>query len=177
MSIRDRWISLLHRAATGTKKTRTLLTPIGVVIFGVFTGMFVILAVLVDRWLSLRWPLSNGLSWLIASTSDGHRCWRDSVVSVPFPEGEGNTCTLQPPTDARDDRSLPICQKPDADGGLSPPFWNWLRHQFTLTCRFIYSTLCVGKCLGTQRDRGAGIGEAIGRRLCCLSTTNPDVHT
>ena len=66
MSIRDRWISLLHRAATGTKKTRTLLTPIGVVIFGVFTGMFVILAVLVDRWLSLRWPLSNGLSWLIA---------------------------------------------------------------------------------------------------------------
>jgi protein-S-isoprenylcysteine O-methyltransferase Ste14 len=26
------------------------------------------------------------------------------VVSVPFPEGEGNTCTLQPSTDARDDR-------------------------------------------------------------------------
>ncbi len=67
MGIRDRWISLLHRAATGTKKTRTLLTPIGVVIFGVFTGLFVILAVLVDRWLSLPWPLSSGLSWLIAA--------------------------------------------------------------------------------------------------------------
>jgi len=26
MGIRDRWISLLHRAATGSKKTRTLLT-------------------------------------------------------------------------------------------------------------------------------------------------------
>lgn len=67
MGICDRWISLLHRVATGTKKTRTLLTPIGVVIFGVFTGMFVILAALVDQWLSFLWPLSNGLSWLIAA--------------------------------------------------------------------------------------------------------------
>ena len=67
MGIRDRWISLLHRVATGTKKTRTLLTPIGVVIFGAFTGLFVILAVIVDRWLSLLWPLSSGLSWLIAA--------------------------------------------------------------------------------------------------------------
>jgi len=35
MGIRDRWISLLNRTATGTKKTRTLLTPVGLVIFGV----------------------------------------------------------------------------------------------------------------------------------------------
>ena len=67
MSIRDRWISLLHRAATGTRKTRTLLTPIGVVIFGGFTSLFVVLSLLVDRWLSLPWPLSSGLSWLIAT--------------------------------------------------------------------------------------------------------------
>ena len=67
MRIRDRWISLLHHTATGTKKIRTLLTPIGLVIFGGFTGLFVILAVLVDRWLSLPWPLSSGLSWLIAA--------------------------------------------------------------------------------------------------------------
>ncbi|MBW1609505.1 MAG: isoprenylcysteine carboxylmethyltransferase family protein [Deltaproteobacteria bacterium] len=67
MRIRDRWISLLHRTATGTKKMRTLLTPIGVVIFGAFTGLLVNLAVLMDRWLSLSWPLSNGLTWLIAT--------------------------------------------------------------------------------------------------------------
>ncbi len=66
MDIRDRWIGLLYRVATGTRKTRTLLTPIGVMVFGVFTGQFVILSLLVDRWLSLRWPLSSGLSWLIA---------------------------------------------------------------------------------------------------------------
>jgi protein-S-isoprenylcysteine O-methyltransferase Ste14 len=68
MSISDRWIGLLHGAASGTKKLRTLLTPVGLVIFGVFTGLFVYLSVLMDRWLSLPWPLSSGLSKLIAAT-------------------------------------------------------------------------------------------------------------
>jgi protein-S-isoprenylcysteine O-methyltransferase Ste14 len=53
MSFRKRWINLLHRAATGTKKTRKLLTPIGVTIFGGFTALFVFAAVLVDRLLNL----------------------------------------------------------------------------------------------------------------------------
>lgn len=33
MRFRDRWIDLLHRVATGTKKTRTLLTPVSVTAF------------------------------------------------------------------------------------------------------------------------------------------------
>jgi len=162
MDIRDRWINLLHRAATGTKKTRTLLTPIGMAIFGVFTSSVAV----------VKWP-----QLARRSTVDCHRCWRGSMVSVPFSEGEGNTCTLQPSTNTRDDRSLPICQKSNAYGGLSPPFWNWFCHKVTLTCRFIHSTLYIGKCMGAQRNRGAGASEAIGKRLCCLSTANPDVHT
>lgn len=67
MFIYDHWISILHRAATGSRKIRTLLTPIGVMIFGVFTGLFVFLALLLDRLLSLSWPLSNNLCWLIAA--------------------------------------------------------------------------------------------------------------
>lgn len=66
MSIRDRWINLLHRAATATRKTRTLLTPIGLIIFGVFTGIFVMLSMLMDWWLSLPWPLPSGPTWFIA---------------------------------------------------------------------------------------------------------------
>ena len=53
MEIRERWINLLWKAATGTRKTRTLLTPIGFLIFGVFTGLFVLVAVFVDRVLDL----------------------------------------------------------------------------------------------------------------------------
>ena len=53
MGIREHWINLLHRAATGTKRTRTLLTPIGVAVFGAFTALFVFAALLVDRLLSL----------------------------------------------------------------------------------------------------------------------------
>ena len=66
MNILELWVSLLHRAATGSKKTRTLLTPIGAVIFGLFTALFVFLAALVDRALSLPWPLQNAVSWLVS---------------------------------------------------------------------------------------------------------------
>jgi len=60
MAFRKRWINLLHRAATGTKKTRKLLTPIGVTIFGAFTALFVFAAVLVDRLLKLPRLLPEG---------------------------------------------------------------------------------------------------------------------
>ncbi len=60
MEIRERWINLLHRAATGTKKTRTLLTPIGVMIFGAFTALFVFAALWVDRLLGLPRLLPDG---------------------------------------------------------------------------------------------------------------------
>ena len=60
MGIRERWINLLHRAATGTKKTRTLLTPIGITIFGAFTALFVIAALWVDRLLDLPSLLPEG---------------------------------------------------------------------------------------------------------------------
>jgi protein-S-isoprenylcysteine O-methyltransferase Ste14 len=61
MEIRERWINLLHRAATGTKRTRTLLTPIGITIFGAFTALFVLAALLVDRLLSLPSLLPEGV--------------------------------------------------------------------------------------------------------------------
>jgi protein-S-isoprenylcysteine O-methyltransferase Ste14 len=60
MTIRENWINLLHRAATGTKKSRTLLTPVGIVIFGVFTALFVIAALWVDEILNLPGLLPEG---------------------------------------------------------------------------------------------------------------------
>ncbi|MGD2251795.1 MAG: isoprenylcysteine carboxylmethyltransferase family protein [Anaerolineales bacterium] len=52
--------------ATGTKAVRTLLTPIGALVFGLFTALFVYLATLVDRALSLPWPFSDAVGWFVA---------------------------------------------------------------------------------------------------------------
>lgn len=60
MAFRKHWINLLHSAATGTKKTRALLTPIGLTIFGAFTALFVFAAIFVDRLLSLPRLLPEG---------------------------------------------------------------------------------------------------------------------
>ncbi len=53
MAFRNHWIDLLFRAATGTRTVRTLLTPVGVLVFGGFTALFVVAAIMVDRLLSL----------------------------------------------------------------------------------------------------------------------------
>ncbi len=53
MAFHKRWINLFYRAATGTKKTRTLLTPIVVTIFGAFTALFLFAAIFADGLLSL----------------------------------------------------------------------------------------------------------------------------
>lgn len=66
MNIRERWVSLLYRAATGTRKTRTLLTPIGIVIFLLFTALFVFLAVQLDVAFALRWPIPVTVSGLLS---------------------------------------------------------------------------------------------------------------
>jgi protein-S-isoprenylcysteine O-methyltransferase Ste14 len=60
MEFRKHWVNLLHRAATGTKKTRIVLTPIGLTLFGVFTALFVFIAVFVDRLLGLPGLLPQG---------------------------------------------------------------------------------------------------------------------
>ena len=67
MSVRERWIDLVHRAAVGNQKTRRLLTPIGALFFGIFTAAFVFCAVFTDRALSLQWPISANVSVLLAA--------------------------------------------------------------------------------------------------------------
>ena len=67
MGFRKRWIDLLNSAATGTKKTRTLFTPAGVMIFGAFTAMSVSAAIIIDRLLNLPRLLPNGSRILVSN--------------------------------------------------------------------------------------------------------------
>ena len=66
MNFRERWIDYLYRAATGTQQYRSSRTPIGLAIFGLFTALFVILAIIVDKVLTLPWPVPDQLSMTIA---------------------------------------------------------------------------------------------------------------
>ena len=63
MSIKQSWINFLYNISTGTKKTRNLLTPIGVFIFGMFIFIFVFAAVYTDNILGL--PKLNINTWNI----------------------------------------------------------------------------------------------------------------
>ena len=51
MDFRTHWVNLLEKAATGTKKSRIVLTPVGVTIFGAFTALFVLVALFLDKML------------------------------------------------------------------------------------------------------------------------------
>ena len=53
MSLKTKWIDSLYRVATGSRRFRNLLTPIGAMFFGLFTMLFVIAALLVDNFLNL----------------------------------------------------------------------------------------------------------------------------
>ena len=94
MGFRERWINLFHRAATSTKKTRTLLTPIGVTIFCLFTALFVLAAIFVDRLLdlprllpeSVRLPVSIPVMvvGIVLSTWSAIHFLRVKGTPVPF---------------------------------------------------------------------------------------------
>ena len=58
MGLKAVWIDFLYKSATGTKKVRTILTPIGVIIFGLFTLFFIIIAMKIDNLLNLPIILS-----------------------------------------------------------------------------------------------------------------------
>ena len=50
MNLKTVWIDLLYKSATSTRKIRTLLTPVGAVIFGLFITFFIFIAVKVDAF-------------------------------------------------------------------------------------------------------------------------------
>lgn len=66
MSLKSAWIDFLYKSATGTKKVRTLLTPIGAIIFGLFVLIFILIAVQIDTLLNLPNFLNFPMNLIIA---------------------------------------------------------------------------------------------------------------
>ncbi len=69
MSLRDRWINIFYKAATSSRKVRTLLTPIGLVFFFTFVLLFIVVSLWMDKFLGFPKLLSGS---------------RNIIVSVPI---------------------------------------------------------------------------------------------
>ncbi|MGD2271080.1 MAG: isoprenylcysteine carboxylmethyltransferase family protein [Desulfobacterales bacterium] len=66
MSLKTKWIDIVYKLATGSRKVRTLLTPLGAITFGLFTLVFVVVSVQLDRLLKMPKLLAVPLN-IIAS--------------------------------------------------------------------------------------------------------------
>jgi len=64
MGIKTTWIEFLYKSATGTKKVRNLLTPIGAIVFGLLAFAFIFIALQIDRLLQLP-TISSPLNLII----------------------------------------------------------------------------------------------------------------
>ena len=54
MTLRTRWINFLYTIATGSKKFRNLFTPIGALFYGLLIFFFIIIALYLDRALTIN---------------------------------------------------------------------------------------------------------------------------
>ena len=113
MGFRESWINFLYRAATGTKKTRTLLTPIGVIIFGVFTALFVFAAIIVDRLLHLPYFLPEEARLLLSIPLMALGITISAWSAFHFLKVKGTPVPFNPPPSSGQERTLSIRSEPD----------------------------------------------------------------
>ena len=66
MSLKTKWIDFLYRAATGSRKFRNLLTPIGAIFYALLTVLFVVVALQVDKFLELPKLLPETLNLVLS---------------------------------------------------------------------------------------------------------------
>jgi protein-S-isoprenylcysteine O-methyltransferase Ste14 len=97
MSLTEAWIDLLYKAATGTRRARNLLTPVGLIIFGAFTALFVLAALLVDRLFGLSGLLPEGpglaVSFPLTALGIALIAWS----ALHFLDVEGTPVPMNPP--------------------------------------------------------------------------------
>ena len=97
MNLRERWIDYLYRAATGTREYRSSRTLIGLVIFGLFTALFIVLAIVVDQALNLPWPLPDGFSRVAAISLMVFGAVITAWTVVCFRRSRGTPVPVNPP--------------------------------------------------------------------------------
>jgi protein-S-isoprenylcysteine O-methyltransferase Ste14 len=97
MKLRERWVDYLYRAAVGTQQYRSSRTPIGLAIFGLFTALFIALAIIADSVLGLPWPVPNGLgraaAYILMAPGVALTAW----TLISFRQVRGTPVPINPP--------------------------------------------------------------------------------
>jgi len=65
MGLTTKWIDFLYKIATGSKKSRNIFTPIGATFYGVFTALFIVMALQADKLLNIPKLLSSPLNIIL----------------------------------------------------------------------------------------------------------------
>ena len=97
MKFRESWVNFLHKTATGTRKTRIVLTPIGIAVFGAFTALFVLAAILVDRLLDLPGLLPEGARLLVSLPLSAAGVFITIWSALHFLKAKGTPVPFNPP--------------------------------------------------------------------------------
>lgn len=97
MDFRERWVDLIYKAATGTRKTRNLLTPVGLAVFAVFTLLFVLAALFVDKLFSLPGVLPEGFRLPVSIPLIGMGVVVTAWSAIHFLRVRGTPVPFNPP--------------------------------------------------------------------------------
>ena len=109
MSLRTRLIDLLYRAATGTRRFRTLATFPGALVFFTLITLMILLFLRIDRWWHLPalpgrpWNLMVSLPLLVGGGGSG------GLVDSAIRPGEGNSRALESSAQGGFDGSVRLC--------------------------------------------------------------------
>lgn len=66
MSLRERWIGIIYKAATASSKIRAILTPLGAFGFFILVGLFIIVPLQIDKFLKLPKIFPTPLNFIIS---------------------------------------------------------------------------------------------------------------
>jgi protein-S-isoprenylcysteine O-methyltransferase Ste14 len=97
VSLKAKWIDFLYRAATGSRKFRNVLTPIGATCYGVFTVLFVVVALQVDKWLKLPKLLPKTLHLVLSLPILSLALFMMGWSVFNFLKGKGTPVPFNPP--------------------------------------------------------------------------------
>jgi protein-S-isoprenylcysteine O-methyltransferase Ste14 len=88
---------LFYRVASGPKRVRGLMTPIGLILFFAFIGALIWGSMLLDRWLGFGWALPRGVELALSIPLMAIGAFLSAWSILIFLQGRGTPVPFNPP--------------------------------------------------------------------------------